>query len=213
VGAVFVAAVLLLGGLAQAPDAARNRANALLVQATQASDDGKYDEAAGLARQAIEIASGLKDTRLLAIAWNRAGLAHLYAGKYVDADHAFRTAADLSARNGDLEGRAETLGNLANVQFFLGKYAAAADLYAQGLRTTSEGGTAAWVDRRRRILLNNEATLGVPETKRDWNIRNRAIQREGTPEDIVGLVSFLLSDEASFITGQLIVANGGLVFH
>ncbi len=62
-------------------------------------------------------------------------------------------------------------------------------------------------------LLNNEATAGVPEGKREWNIRNRAIQREGSPEDIAGLVSFLLSDEASFITGQLIVANGGLVFH
>ena len=62
-------------------------------------------------------------------------------------------------------------------------------------------------------LLNNEATAGVPEAKREWNIRNRAIQREGTTDDIVGLISFLLSDEASFITGQLIVANGGLVFH
>jgi len=62
-------------------------------------------------------------------------------------------------------------------------------------------------------LLNNEATLGVPQTKREWNIQNRAISREGTPEDIVGLVSFLLSDDASFITGQVIVADGGLVFH
>ena len=61
-------------------------------------------------------------------------------------------------------------------------------------------------------LLNNEATAGVPQARREWNIQNRAIQREGSPEDIAGLVSFLLSDEASFITGQLIVANGGLVF-
>lgn len=61
-------------------------------------------------------------------------------------------------------------------------------------------------------LLNNEATLRVPRAKRDWNIQNRAIQREGTPRDIVGLVSFLLSDDASFITGQVIVADGGLVF-
>ncbi len=61
-------------------------------------------------------------------------------------------------------------------------------------------------------LLNNEATSGVPQAKREWNIQNRAIRREGTPEDIVGLVSFLLSDDASFITGQVIVANGGLVF-
>jgi 3-oxoacyl-[acyl-carrier protein] reductase len=61
--------------------------------------------------------------------------------------------------------------------------------------------------------LNNEATSGVPQSKREWNIRQRAISREGTPEDIVGVVSFLLSDDASFITGQLIVADGGLVFH
>jgi len=60
-------------------------------------------------------------------------------------------------------------------------------------------------------LLNNDATSGVPPAKREWNIQNRAIQREGTPQDIVGLVSFLLSDDASFITGQLIVADGGLV--
>jgi NAD(P)-dependent dehydrogenase (short-subunit alcohol dehydrogenase family) len=62
-------------------------------------------------------------------------------------------------------------------------------------------------------LLNNDATSGVPQAKRDWNVQNRAIPREGCPEDIVGLVSFLLSDDASFITGQLIVADGGLVFH
>ena len=62
-------------------------------------------------------------------------------------------------------------------------------------------------------LLTNDATAGVPKAKREWNIQNRAIPREGTVEDITGLVSFLLSDDASFITGQLIVADGGLVFH
>jgi NAD(P)-dependent dehydrogenase (short-subunit alcohol dehydrogenase family) len=62
-------------------------------------------------------------------------------------------------------------------------------------------------------LLNNEATSGVPAAKREWNIRNRAISREGMPSDLAGLVSFLLSDNASFITGQIIVADGGLVFH
>jgi len=62
-------------------------------------------------------------------------------------------------------------------------------------------------------LLNNDATAGVPKPKREWNIQNRALPREGTVEDLVGLVSFLLSDEASFITGQTIVADGGLVFH
>jgi NAD(P)-dependent dehydrogenase (short-subunit alcohol dehydrogenase family) len=62
-------------------------------------------------------------------------------------------------------------------------------------------------------LLDNEATSGVPEQKRLWNIQNRAIPREGSVSDLVGAVSFLLSDEASFITGQLIVVDGGLVLH
>lgn len=61
-------------------------------------------------------------------------------------------------------------------------------------------------------LLNNEATAGVPETKRRWNVENRAISREGTPSDVTGTVSFLLSDEAAFLTGQVILVNGGLVF-
>lgn len=36
-----------------------------------------------------------------------------------------------------------------------------------------------------------------------------AVGRIGRPEDIAGLVAFLASDEASFITGQAIVADGG----
>lgn len=36
--------------------------------------------------------------------------------------------------------------------------------------------------------------------------------RIGQPEDVAGLVSFLLSDEAEFITGQVISPNGGAYF-
>ena len=39
--------------------------------------------------------------------------------------------------------------------------------------------------------------------------RTRAIQRDETPEDLVGAVSFLASADAAFITGQTLVVDGG----
>lgn len=45
------------------------------------------------------------------------------------------------------------------------------------------------------------------------NIRSRCFVREEQPSDVVGAVKFLASDEAEFITGQLLVVNGGQVFH
>jgi len=37
----------------------------------------------------------------------------------------------------------------------------------------------------------------------------RAIQRDEHPEDLVGAVSFLASDDAAFVTGQTLVVDGG----
>jgi 3-oxoacyl-[acyl-carrier protein] reductase len=36
------------------------------------------------------------------------------------------------------------------------------------------------------------------------------LQRLGQPEDVAGLVAFLLSDEAAWITGQTVVVDGGV---
>jgi 3-oxoacyl-[acyl-carrier protein] reductase len=41
----------------------------------------------------------------------------------------------------------------------------------------------------------------------------QSIHRPGTPEDLVGYVAFLCSPEASFITGQTLIIDGGLRFH
>jgi len=38
---------------------------------------------------------------------------------------------------------------------------------------------------------------------------SRAIARDETPQDLVGAVSFLASDDAAFITGQTLVVDGG----
>ena len=38
------------------------------------------------------------------------------------------------------------------------------------------------------------------------------IRRRGTPDDVAGIVTFLASDHASWITGQTYAVNGGFTF-
>ncbi|GAC19065.1 SDR family oxidoreductase [Paraglaciecola arctica] len=58
-----------------------------------------------------------------------------------------------------------------------------------------------------------EATEYVPEERHQQYRDGRAISRAQLPEDVVGVVNFLLSDSASFITGQLLPINGGFVMN
>ena len=46
---------------------------------------------------------------------------------------------------------------------------------------------------------------------REGAIRSRAIPRDEQPEDLVGVASFLASDDAAFMTGQALVVDGGSV--
>jgi len=43
-------------------------------------------------------------------------------------------------------------------------------------------------------------------------VKNMAIKRPGTPEDLTGMCLFLLSEEASWVTGQIFNVDGGQVF-
>lgn len=45
-------------------------------------------------------------------------------------------------------------------------------------------------------------------------VRNlRCVPRDAYPDDIVGAVAFLASDDARFITGQILAVDGGAVYH
>jgi NAD(P)-dependent dehydrogenase (short-subunit alcohol dehydrogenase family) len=61
-------------------------------------------------------------------------------------------------------------------------------------------------------LTLTEATASVAPGRHKLYVEGRAIQRPQVPEDITGAVVFLLSDDADFITGQLLPVNGGFVF-
>jgi 3-oxoacyl-[acyl-carrier protein] reductase len=52
-----------------------------------------------------------------------------------------------------------------------------------------------------------------PEGYNRWVLDQQGIKRRGTPEDIGNLVPFLVSDAASFITGQTIEIDGGWAMH
>jgi len=56
-----------------------------------------------------------------------------------------------------------------------------------------------------------EATEYVPEDRKALYIDNRPFTRTQMPDDVTGAVMFLVSDAASFITGQCIPVNGGFV--
>lgn len=58
-----------------------------------------------------------------------------------------------------------------------------------------------------------EATAYVPQQRHDHYINGRALNRKQYPEDIDGTAVYLLSDLASFVTGQNIPVNGGFVFN
>ena len=58
--------------------------------------------------------------------------------------------------------------------------------------------------------LANETFLA---SYREAAIATRALPRDAWPADIVGAVAFLCSDDAAFISGQILAVDGGSVYH
>jgi NAD(P)-dependent dehydrogenase (short-subunit alcohol dehydrogenase family) len=42
---------------------------------------------------------------------------------------------------------------------------------------------------------------------------NRLVERAGTPEDVAGMIAYLASDDSAFVTGQVLVIDGGTLCH
>lgn len=58
--------------------------------------------------------------------------------------------------------------------------------------------------------LANETFLA---SYREAAIQTRALPRDAWPADIVGAVAFLASEDAAFISGQILAVDGGSVYH
>lgn len=78
---------------------------------------------------------------------------------------------------------------------------AAKELGARGI--TVNAVAPGWID--------TEMTEKVPQDIREGAKKQIALGRFGKPEEIASAVAFLASDEATFITGQTLVVDGGLI--
>ena len=58
--------------------------------------------------------------------------------------------------------------------------------------------------------VNTRLTDVLPEEAQQAMLSNTPLGRLGEPEDIAGAVRFLCSDEAAFITGEVLLVDGGL---
>jgi 3-oxoacyl-[acyl-carrier protein] reductase len=58
--------------------------------------------------------------------------------------------------------------------------------------------------------VHSRLTDVLPEEAREAMLTNTPLGRLGDPEDVAGAVRFLCSDEASFITGEVLLVDGGL---
>jgi 3-oxoacyl-[acyl-carrier protein] reductase len=58
--------------------------------------------------------------------------------------------------------------------------------------------------------IDTDMTRNLPEEAKKYMLGQVPLGRVGTPDDVANAVLFLSSDEAGYITGQVLRVNGGM---
>jgi 3-oxoacyl-[acyl-carrier protein] reductase len=53
-------------------------------------------------------------------------------------------------------------------------------------------------------------TAALPENVRSASMAQIPVGRYGVPEDVAEAVAYLVSDEAAYVTGQVLAVDGGM---
>ena len=85
-----------------------------------------------------------------------------------------------------------------------------ADLLSTGYRNKIKTRVQTLVDSARPMGVKTRLTEVLPEEARQAMLTNTPLNRLGEPDDVAGAVRFLCSDDASFITGEVLLVDGGL---
>jgi 3-oxoacyl-[acyl-carrier protein] reductase len=60
-------------------------------------------------------------------------------------------------------------------------------------------------------MVDTEMTRALSQEIREWMLGRVPMGRPGTAEDVAGAVAFLVSDDAAYMTGQVLKVDGGMV--
>jgi 3-oxoacyl-[acyl-carrier protein] reductase len=58
-------------------------------------------------------------------------------------------------------------------------------------------------------MILTDLNAGAPQEMKDQMARRTPLRRNGQPEDMASAITYLASDQASFVTGAYLTVDGG----